>query len=137
MAEGPLLLYDGNCGFCQASVQFVLRHEHRHTLRFAPLQGTWGTQIRGRHPALRQVDSVVWVDDPGGPGERIRIRSEAALRVCRYLGGGWPVLSVAGVLPRPLRDWLYDLVARHRHTLMPAVVACALPAPEARARFLE
>ncbi|MDZ4672835.1 MAG: DCC1-like thiol-disulfide oxidoreductase family protein [Gemmatimonadota bacterium] len=137
MANPPVLLYDGTCGFCQASVQFVLRHERTSTLRFAPLQGELGAELRARHPALAGVDSVVWVDDPGGEGERLRLRSDATLRVARYLGGGWRLLSAAGIVPRFIRDSVYRFVARHRHRIVRGGEVCDLPAPEARSRFLD
>lgn len=132
----PLLLFDGTCGFCAASVQLVLRHDRRGTVRFAPLEGPTGRRILGRHPDLAAVDSVVWVDDPDGAGERVLTRSTAALRVARYLGGAWHLARVGWVVPRVLRDALYDLIARHRHRLSAAADACAPPPPEERHRFL-
>lgn len=136
-ATAPVLLYDGSCGFCQASVQFVLRHERRATLRFAPLQGDLGAALRARHPVLDGVDSVVWVEDPGGPHERLLLRSDAALRVAGYLGGWWRLVAAAAVLPRFLRDGVYRLVARHRHRILRGGEACELPAPDQRDRFLD
>lgn len=137
MGESPILLYDGACGFCQASVQWVLRRDRRRTVRFAPLQGAVGSAIRARHPELATADSVVWVEDPGGPAERVAIKSAAAAEVLRYLGGGWGLLRMAWIAPRALRDAVYDLVARHRHRLPLGAEACLLPGPEERARFLE
>jgi predicted DCC family thiol-disulfide oxidoreductase YuxK len=127
----PLLLYDGTCGFCARSVQFVLAHDRRGTVRFGPLQGACGRALVAAHPELHAVDSVVWYD-----GARVRVRSDAVLAVLRHLGGGWRVLAAAGrVVPRALRDALYDAVARRRFTLVAR--ACLLPRPEERARFLD
>jgi predicted DCC family thiol-disulfide oxidoreductase YuxK len=133
-----VLLYDGTCGFCAESVQLVLRHDRRRTLRFASLQGAFGVEVRGRHPELAEADTVVWVDPAfGGRGERVLLRSDAALRVAAYLGGWFHLARVAAILPRPLRDAAYDLVARHRHQLTGDGPSCLVPAPEARARFLD
>ena len=116
-----MLLYDGTCGFCAESVQLVLRHDRRRTLRFALLQGLFGSAIRDRYPALNGVDSVVWVEPgTGGHDGRVLVRSDAALRVARYLGGWWHLARVARLLPRPIRDAGYDLIARHRHRLLGA-----------------
>lgn len=135
---GPVLLYDGNCGFCAQSVQLVLRHDRKTTLRFAPLQGAFGGAICVRHPALAAVDSIVWVDPATADRpERVLVRSDAALRVARYLGGWWRLLLVGHLVPRPIRDALYNLVAKHRHRLSRDVDHCVLPTPETRARFLE
>jgi predicted DCC family thiol-disulfide oxidoreductase YuxK len=135
---GPVLLYDGTCGFCAASVQLVLRHDRHGTLRFAPLEGTLGAEVRRRHAELEGVDSMVWVEPgPAGAPARVLTRADAALRIARYLGGWWRLAGAARVLPRSLRDAMYDLVARHRHRLVRGGPACLVPAPEVRARFLD
>ncbi|HEU5358149.1 MAG TPA: DUF393 domain-containing protein, partial [Gemmatimonadales bacterium] len=85
----PLLLYDGDCGFCARQVRFLLRHDRRKALRFAPLGGPTARGVLERHPELAGVDSLMWVDDLGGAQERVRVRSEAVLAVAAYLGGLW------------------------------------------------
>lgn len=141
---GPshLLLYDGTCGFCAASVQWVLRRDRRGTLSFAPLQGETARPILAAHPEIAGVDSVVWVEGRGEAHEalkaleRISVRSDAALAVGRYLGGWYAAAARLGALcPKGLRDFAYDLIAKHRHTLI-SDPACLLPTPEERARFL-
>ena len=134
----PVLLYDGTCGFCADSVQLVLRHDRRGTLRFAALDGEYGRQVRARHPGLRGVDSMVWVEpQSGGEAERVLVRSDAALRVARYLGGPFHLARLAAVLPRRVRDAAYALVARHRHRLTAGGPRCLIPPPDVRARFLD
>lgn len=132
----PVLLYDGDCGFCARSVQFVLAREtpaRRQGLRFALLQGTFGQQVRLAHPSLNGVDSVIWYD----PARDVTlVRSAAGLAVLRHLGGWWGVLGAIGRwVPRPLRDGVYNAVARNRHRL--AGEACLIPTASERARFLE
>lgn len=135
--DTPVLLYDGECGLCAGSVQFILRHEPAHrreALRFAPLQSDWGRQVRTRHPELAGVDSVVWFE-PTADGGRVRYHSAAGLAVLRHLGGFWRVLAALGwLVPRPLRDAVYRAIARRRFDLV--APACLLPTPEQRARFL-
>jgi predicted DCC family thiol-disulfide oxidoreductase YuxK len=133
-----VLLFDGTCGFCARSVRLILRHDRRGTLRFAALQGAHGTALRSRHPELAGIDSMVWVEPatPGNP-ERVWVRSAAALKIAGYLGGLWQLARAAGVLPRALLEWAYDLIARHRHQLPGALDACFVPSPEIRARFLD
>jgi len=130
-----VLLYDGDCGFCAGSVQFVLRHEPpaaRARLAFAPLEGPFGSRIRRQFPELDGVDSVVWYD-PSIPS--VRVRSAAALAAVAHLGGIWAVAAALGrLVPRPLRDAVYDLIARRRFEI--AAPACLLPTPEERSRFL-
>jgi predicted DCC family thiol-disulfide oxidoreductase YuxK len=134
----PVLLYDGTCGFCAESVQLVLRHDRRGTLRFAALQGAFGTEVRARHPELEGVDSVIWVDPPSnGRADRVLVRSDAAIRVAGYLGGWFNLVRLGRLLPRFVRDGLYDAIARHRHRLLGSGPSCLVPAPEVRERFLD
>jgi predicted DCC family thiol-disulfide oxidoreductase YuxK len=138
--SAALLLYDGTCGFCAESVQFVLRHDRRRqTLRFSSLQGPTAAEIRARHPELDAVDSVIWFEPADGTHpETLLTKSSAALRVLRYLGGVWrPLGALAAIVPRTIRDAVYDLIARHRHRLVRAGPACVIPTPEERNRFLD
>jgi predicted DCC family thiol-disulfide oxidoreductase YuxK len=133
---GPVLLYDGSCGFCAGSVRFVLRHDRGGTLRFAALQSPFGRRVVAGHPQLRDVDSMVWLDQSDGKNQpHVRVRSDAALRVLEYLGGWWTIGRILRLVPRPVRDAGYDLVARHRHRLSQA--ECVLPSAAERRRFLE
>ena len=133
----PVLLYDGTCGFCAESVQLVLKHDRRGTARFAPVEGEFGATVVARHPELRAVDSMVWVEPAvAGASERVFVRSAAALQIARYLGGIWRVLLVGYVLPAALRDALYDFIARHRHQIMGTRDSCLVVAPDLRSRFL-
>jgi len=115
----PVLLYDGDCGFCSSVVRFVLEHERTDTLCFAALKSPAAGRILNRDNEIGDIDSVVWVDrDDSGAPEKILVRSAAALRLARYLGGGWRLLAAFWIVPRPARDFVYDLIARHRHRVM-------------------
>lgn len=131
----PVLLYDGDCGFCARSVQFVLareRPEQREALRFAPLQGLFGQAVLRGAPTLVGVDSVVWFAP--STGETL-VRSDAGLAVLAHLGGFWRVLSLLGrLVPRVVRDRVYDTIARNRYRL--AGHACLIPDPANASRFL-
>ena len=136
--QAPVLLYDGVCGFCNGAVQTILRHDRRGTLRFAALQSDYGRAALARHPELAGVDSVVFLEaSPETGGERVSVRSEAGLRVASYMGGAWKIFLVGRLLPRGVRDYLYDLFARHRYKLFGRHDACMLPPPEVRARFID
>ena len=132
----PVLLYDGVCGFCNSAVQTILRLDRHGTLQFAALDSDVARGVIARHPYLADVDSVVFVEQLGQPGERVAIRSAAALRVADYLGGPWRGLLVAGLIPKPARDWLYDGFARVRYRVFGTHDTCPIPAPEVRERFL-
>ena len=138
--HSPILLYDGTCGFCAWNVQFILRHDRRErSLRFASLQSETGAKLRARHPELLNVDSVIWFE-PGSDQrwESVLVRSDAVLRVLQYIGGVWGVLAAVGsIVPRFLRDGVYDLVARNRRRFAGAGTSCLIPTAEERVRFLD
>ena len=136
---GAVLLYDGECGLCAGSVQCVLRFEsprHANALRFAPLQGVFAAGVRQSHPEIASVDTVVWYERDAAGTSRVALRSDAALRALRHLGGGWRLVAMLGrLVPLPVRDAVYDLIARRRLSL--AAPACVLPTAAQRQRFLD
>ncbi len=137
MAPGPVLLYDGECGMCAGGVQRVLRNDHHGTLRFAPLQGTFGRAVKARHPEVDLVDSMIWVEPAGDGSERLFVRSAAGLRIAGYLGGLWNVLLLGNLVPGSWRDTVYDFIARHRHHIAGKRDLCLTPTADIRDRFLE
>ena len=135
---GPVLLYDGLCGFCNSSVQFILSRDRKQTMRFAALQSEYAAAVVERHPWLAGIDSVVYVEPArDGRPERVWVRSAAALRVASYLGGAWRLLGLFRIVPARVRDLFYDLFARYRYRFFGKYDACQLPAKEVRARFLD
>ena len=130
-AMPPILVYDGSCGFCSRSVQFILRHERRHDLLFVTRDSRLGQDLR-RHFRLEGVESMLWID-----GDQASIESNAVLGAARYLGGTWSALAALGSLfPSFLGNWAYRLIARHRRKLLSAATSCLVPTPEQRERFL-
>jgi len=134
--DGPILLYDGVCSFCNGTVRFILRHDRKGTMRFAPLQGPTGELISVRYPAVRKVDSLILVRAPDTAHESVAIRSNAVLEIAEYLGGVWRLALLGRVIPPPVRDWGYGLFARFRYKLFGRYATCPVPTPEERARFL-
>ncbi|WP_078308763.1 MULTISPECIES: DCC1-like thiol-disulfide oxidoreductase family protein [unclassified Mycobacterium] len=132
----PVLLYDGVCALCNGAVKKILRDDKVGTMRFAALDSEYGDQVLARHPELVGVDSFVIVDNPGEPIERIHIRSDGVLRIMDYLGSTRRAAVIARLVPRPIRDALYRLVARTRYRVFGQYDTCPVPPPEVRARFL-
>jgi predicted DCC family thiol-disulfide oxidoreductase YuxK len=131
-AEGPIVLYDGVCGLCDRSVQLILRHDRRGRFRFAALQSDAGRTLLERfHLSPESLDSVVLIDS----GQAWR-KSRAALRIARGMDAPWPMLWPLIVVPRPVADFLYDLLAKNRYRIFGKLDACMIPPPEVRARFL-
>jgi len=144
----PILFYDGVCGLCNRLVQFILHRDHDAVFRFASLQSALATRILARHGAdPRDLDTVYVVvnHDPTkqgpaneDPDERLLARSDAVLFVLKQLGGVWKIFGLLlAVVPRPLRDWKYRLIARYRYRVFGRYDTCLLPSPENRDRFLD
>ena len=133
----PILLYDGDCGFCNSTVQFVLRHERRRTLRFAALQGTFGAALLTEHPELRDVDSVVWFESAHeGRPETVLVKTDAVIRILMYLGGIWHLAAAARIVPRAWRDAGDHVGARRRHRIPGVTVYWIVPDSTNMGRFL-
>jgi predicted DCC family thiol-disulfide oxidoreductase YuxK len=132
LPESPVAFFDGTCNLCNRTVDFLIGHDPAGRLRFAPLQGaTFESLGRGR-PELRGVDSFVLWD-----GHRLHVRSSAALRALGLLGGAWGMLRLLLAVPRPLRDGVYDFIARRRYGWFGRSEGCRTPTPELAARFLD
>lgn len=129
----PLLLFDGVCNLCDASVNFIIDRDPQGALHFASLQSATGQRLLLEHGRGGELpDSLVLLDAEG-----VWVESDAALRVAKLLTGPWKAVCVARVLPKRLRDVLYRLIARNRYRLFGRRDACRIPTPELRARFLD
>jgi predicted DCC family thiol-disulfide oxidoreductase YuxK len=127
-----IVLYDGVCGLCNRTVQFLLRVDRQRALVFAPLQGETAAALRARHPEIPDdLDTVVYVED-----ERVYLRSRVFVRAARHLPYPWKLGRWLWIVPWPLADLLYRLIARIRYRVFGKYDACRVPDPEQRARFL-
>ena len=128
----PVIVFDGDCLFCQRSVRFIHRHDRAGTFRFAARQSPAGARLLGDTGVGLAPNSMVLIDDQG-----IWLRSDAVLRIASRLGAPWSAAGVLVAVPRPLRDGVYRIVARVRHRLTRFLPACELPDAALRAKMLE
>lgn len=135
----PILLYDGVCGLCNHFVQFILARDHAARFRFASLQCPFAARVLRKHGvSVEALDTVYLVLNSESREEKLLSRSDAAVVVLRGLGGFWALTSGAvRALPRVMRDWVYNQIARRRYRIFGKYDACMLPAPKYRDRFLE
>jgi predicted DCC family thiol-disulfide oxidoreductase YuxK len=129
----PVLFFDGECNLCNGLVQFIISHDKKKSFLFAPLQSAKGRE------ALAHITGSVGA----GPDSLILFyrgnyftKSAAALRVAKLLGGIWQLLYAGIILPRFLRDAVYDLVSRNRYKWFGKRDGCMIPTPELKERFL-
>jgi predicted DCC family thiol-disulfide oxidoreductase YuxK len=132
--ETEYIFYDGHCGLCHRAVKFVLRHDHSGTaFRFAPLQGETIKSLLAPEQRASLPDSFVVFTRDG----MLLTRSAASLHVMKRLGSGWKLLAnISRLIPRALRDLVYDFVARVRYRVFGRQdELCPVVPPNLRARF--
>ena len=135
---GPVLFYDGVCGFCDRAVQFILRHDRRERFRFAALQGEFAGRVLSRYGHdPRDLDTMYVLLDAGTPRERLLARSDGIVAVLDELGGAWKLLALIRFLPRALRDRAYAVLVRNRYRWFGRYDQCPLPPARVRDRFID
>jgi predicted DCC family thiol-disulfide oxidoreductase YuxK len=133
----PLLLYDGVCALCNGFVRFMLKHDKPATFRFTPLESPLGREILTHAPQTDAPEGVVLITAILTANQRIYRRSDAVAITLQLLGNPWKPLGKAlALLPRPLREFGYSIIARLRYRLFGRYAACPLPSPEQRNRIL-
>jgi predicted DCC family thiol-disulfide oxidoreductase YuxK len=131
--QHDLLFYDGHCALCHGAVKFVLYRDHSAAFHFSPLQGD---TFNSRIPPERRVtlpDSVIVLTRE----KKLLVRSDAFLHILRRLGGGWRILAgILGIVPRPIRDAVYNGIAKIRYRVFgKREELCPIAPAEIRARF--
>ena len=138
-----VVLFDGVCNFCDASVNFVIEHDREGYFKFAPLQSDVGEKLAAEHgiasatvehrpdAGLDPIDSVILIEDG-----KAYTHSTGALRIARRLPAPWSWLYAFIIVPKPIRDFFYRLFARYRYRFFGRKDECMIPTPEVRARFL-
>jgi predicted DCC family thiol-disulfide oxidoreductase YuxK len=132
LLKQPILLFDGECGFCNKSIQFLLKHEKNKRLHFAPLQSEVGQVLRNYFEISAKTDSVILIKNHAA-----YIKSCAALRLTLYMKGLWPAMMAFVIIPPFLRNLVYDFIAKRRMKWYGKVENCALLADEDNKRFLD
>ena len=134
-----LLLFDGVCLLCNKAVQFLISKDSKGIFYFAPLQGETVKKIRARHPyLLSEGESIILVKGYNTPQEKIYKKSEAIIKSLAGLGGFWKVAKLLYFIPKRLRDWFYDYIAKNRyHWFAPSSSHCLRPTEPFRERFLD
>ncbi|MDX1439411.1 MAG: thiol-disulfide oxidoreductase DCC family protein [Rubricoccaceae bacterium] len=128
----PIVLFDGVCNLCNNAVDFIIKRDRNEQFKFASLQSETGEDLARRHGIdVSKTNSVVLID-----GGQAYVRSAAALKIAKKLDAAWPLMYVFILVPRHIRDFVYDWVARHRYNWFGRRETCRLPTPEEQARFV-
>jgi predicted DCC family thiol-disulfide oxidoreductase YuxK len=129
-----VVLFDGECNLCDRAVQFMLQRDRAKRLRFASRQSPAAQRLLQQIGCKREdlPESIALVEDG-----KVYTKSTAALRIAKRLGGLWQLASVFLIIPAPLRNVVYDWIARNRHKWFGKRDECMLPTAETRERFLD
>ncbi|OYQ42320.1 thiol-disulfide oxidoreductase [Flavobacterium cyanobacteriorum] len=131
--DKKIILFDGICNLCDATVQYIIKHDKKDIFRFVPLQSELGQQIV-RHIGVdtSKTDSILLYQ----PGYAYYYKAEAALLIAKELGGTVSLLSMFSFLPKTILNAVYDYVARNRYKWYGKKQECMIPTPEMKAKFL-
>jgi predicted DCC family thiol-disulfide oxidoreductase YuxK len=123
METNPVILYDGNCNLCSWSMEFILLRDYENHFKFTSLQSAEGRRLVFEHGIqLETVDSFILIEGP-----QFFTQSSAAIKVSQHFSGWWSILSLLTILPKPIRDWSYDRIAKNRYKWFDQVNSCAVP----------
>ena len=131
------VLFDGVCGLCHRTVDFLLRADRRGRLRFATLQGPTAARLLAQADHNLDLETVLYARHPAGARPDLLDRSNAILAILEDLGGPWRAAAALRLVPRPLRDAVYRFVAARRYRWFGKRDACRVPTPAERDRFLD
>ena len=127
-----IILFDGDCNFCDASVQFIIKRDPTAHFLFTSLQSKKGLELTKKYAISEDVDSLVLIENG-----KAFTRSSAALRIAKKLDGLWHLFFLLILVPRKIRDGVYNYVAKNRYKWFGKKEdACMLPSPEQRKRFI-
>jgi predicted DCC family thiol-disulfide oxidoreductase YuxK len=127
-----VVLFDGVCNFCNSSVNFIIRNDKKDYFRFTPLQSEIGIKISEKYNLdSGNLKSVILVDKG-----KIYTKTTAALRIAKQLSGAWPALYVFIIVPAPIRDVIYNIIAKNRYKWWGEKESCMIPTPDVRKKFL-
>ena len=130
--DKPIVLFDGVCNLCNSAVQFIIRHDKKNIFMFTSLQSDTGQKLLAQYDLpLNELNSFILIEN-----NKAYTRSSGALRVIKKLKGLWPLLYGFIIVPKFIRDGVYNWVGRNRYKWFGKQEACMIPTPELKARFL-
>ena len=129
--EQPVILFDGVCNYCNSMVNFVIKADRKKQIRFGALQTEAARALLDKFRVPKNIDSFVFIT-----GNQAYLRSSAALKVMEQLPWPWRCTKVFWLVPKVLRDAVYDFVAKHRYQWFGKKETCMIPGPGVKNRFL-
>ena len=133
MNQQPIILFDGICNFCNSAVNFTIKRNTKANIFFAPMQTDAGQKLLKQYDLpLDDMQSFIFIENG-----IVYKQSTAALKVCRHLRGLWPLSYGLIIVPKFIRDGIYNWIAANRYKWFGVRQQCMIPTPEIKARFLK
>ncbi|MGY5351387.1 thiol-disulfide oxidoreductase DCC family protein [Wenyingzhuangia sp. IMCC45533] len=130
--KNPVVLFDGVCNLCSDSVQLIIKNDQRNLFKFSTLQSPLAQfYLKKQVPNLSKIDSIILVTS-----NKIYTKSSAALIIAKHLKGGYPLLYIFYIIPKPIRDFVYDFIAKNRYKWFGKKEHCMIPTKELKNKFL-
>ncbi len=126
-----IILFDGVCNLCNSSVSFIIKHDKKNYFRFAALQSEKGKDLL-KTLNVDVNNSMVLIEN-----DKVYIKSAAALRIVKHLNGFYPLIYFFIIVPSPIRNFIYDFIARNRYKWFGKKETCMIPTEKLRSKFLE
>ena len=131
--DKKIVLFDGVCNLCSNSVQFIIRHDKKNQFLFGSLQGKAGQEyLKKFNLPEDSFNSFMLVEN-----DKLYTRSSGALRMLKYIGNGWQLLYGFIIVPKFIRDGVYNFIAKNRYKWFGKKDACWIPTPELKGKFLD
>ena len=129
--DKPIFVFDGVCVLCSGGARWLMRHDRKRVFRMSPAHSSVGAALYA-HYGMKMDDTYLLI-----AGGRAYSKSTGYLEMCRIFGGWWRAVLVLALIPRPVRDWVYDIIARNRYRWFGKVEYCELISPDLKPQLIE
>ena len=128
-----VIIFDGECNFCNSSVIFIINRDHKNVFKFTPLQHASAKTLLDQHGIIKvSLDTFILIKK-----NECYFRSDAALEITKDLSGYWYLFRILKVIPRSIRDYLYNIIAKYRYRIFGKAESCIIPTVEIRDKFID
>lgn len=126
-----IILFDGECHFCNRSVQFIIKRDPSALFKFTSLQSTIGKNLVNQFNIPPDIDSLLLINNG-----KWHTKSSAVFHICKYLSGPWKLFYPFLIIPKPIRDFFYHIIAKNRYKFYRKQSICMIPTQDMKQRFL-
>lgn len=132
MKNKNIIIFDGICNFCNKSVNFIIKRDTKVHFLFTPIQSDVAKEIMHKYDLnSKDIDSIILIKD-----DRYFTKSDAILEILKDLSGYWFLFRIFKIVPKIMRDYLYNFISKNRYKFFGKKNSCMLPTKDLKKRFL-